>query len=522
MDISRWVAHRADWSPGRVAVHFGEASATYAELELRVGRVAGALRDELGIRPGDRVAYLGLNSPELLAALFACARLGAILLPLNWRLAAAEHAWMLRHADPALILVEPDFEEAIERVLADLPRLRAIRIGSEPCAPARWPHLAALVNGARPASPGSGGELRSPVLLVYTSGTTGHPKGAVLTQEALLYNALNSIAALDMTSGDHVLTVLPMFHVGGLNIQTTPAIHAGAAITIARRFDAGQALALIAARRPTLFLTVPTVAQAIASHPAFPRTDLSCLRCMTTGSSIVPETVVRPWLDRGIPVTQVYGLTESGPTAIALSIADAARKPTSCGKAALYCEARVVDPDGSDLRAGERGEIQLRGPNLISGYWNDPEATARAFTDGWFHTGDIGHRDGEGHFYVDDRKTDVVISGGENIYPAELEAVLAESPDIAEAAVVGRADARWGEVPVACVVPRPGAAVTREDVIALFRDRIARYKHPRDVVFLEALPRTALGKIQKFELRRRLAAGASIASSRPAGLPSQS
>jgi fatty-acyl-CoA synthase len=345
------------------------------------------------------------------------------------------------------------------------------------------------------------------LLLVYTSGTTGRPKGAVLGQSALFHNALNSIAALDMTSADHVLTVLPMFHVGGLNIQTTPAVYAGAAVTIARRFDAGQALALITAHRPTLLLTVPTVAQALSSHPAFAATDLSSLRCMTTGSSVVPMAVIQPWLDRGVPVTQVYGMTESGPTAIALPIGDARRKPTSCGKPAVHCRARVVDAAGRDVARGERGELWLSGPNLITGYWNDPAATAEAFTDGWFHTGDIGHQDADGHFYIDDRKTDVVISGGENIYPAELEAILAECPDIADAAVIGRPDARWGEVPVACVVPRAGARLGPADVLALFRDRLARFKHPRDVVFLDALPRTALGKIQKFELRARLAAG---------------
>jgi fatty-acyl-CoA synthase len=222
---------------------------------------------------------------------------------------------------------------------------------------------------------------------------------------------------------------------------------------------------------------------------------------MTTGSSVVPEAVIRPWLARGVPVTQVYGMTESGPTAIALPIAEARRKPDSCGKPVPYCLARVVDPGRRDVPRGERGEIWLRGPNLTAGYWRNPEATAEAYTDGWFHTGDVGHQDAEGFFYIDDRKKDVVISGGENVYPAELESVLADCPAIAEAAVVGRPDPRWGEVPVACVVPRPGARLTREDVLGLFRDRLARYKHPRDVVFLDVLPRTVMGKVQKFELR---------------------
>ena len=503
MDISRWVSHRADWSPGKLAVHFQGADVTYAEMESRVGRAAAALRDGLGVRSGERVAYLGLNSPVLLELLFACARLGAILVPLNWRLTPAEHAVILSDCEPAALLVEPELQPAMDRLLSERPAIQPVSCGgrAEGAERAAWRDLAALLDAAGTLDPGSRDELTSPVLIGYTSGTTGRPRGAVLTQEALFYNAVNSVAALDMTSADHVLTVLPMFHVGGLNIQTTPAIHAGATVTIARRFDPAQTLELIGSRRPTLFLAVPTVAQAVASHPAFATTDLSSLRCMTTGSSVVPETVIRPWLARGVPVTQVYGMTESGPTAIALPIADARRKPDSCGKPVPHCLARVVDPSGQDVPRGERGEIWLRGPNLTAGYWRNPEATAEAYTEGWFHTGDVGHQDAEGYFYVDDRKMEVVISGGENVYPAELESVLADCPDIAEAAVVGRPDPRWGEVPVACVVPRPGAGLSREDVLGLFRDRLARYKHPRDVVFLDALPRTVMGKVQKFKLR---------------------
>jgi fatty-acyl-CoA synthase len=301
-----------------------------------------------------------------------------------------------------------------------------------------------------------------------------------------------------------VLTVLPMFHVGGLNIQTTPALYVGATVTLTRRFDPAETLDLLARRRPTLFLSVPAVALALSGHARFAETDLSSLRCMATGSSVVPEAVIRPWLARGVPVTQVYGLTESGPTAIALPIADAERKVGSCGKPCLHTEARVVDAAGRDVPDGQPGEIWLRGPNLLREYWANPEATAEALTDEWFHTGDIGHRDGDGYYYVDDRKKDVVISGGENVYPAELESILAECPDIAEAAVVGRSDPHWGEVPVACVVPRPGVSLTRAQVLELFPARLARYKHPRDVVFLDALPRTVMGKVQKFELRRRL------------------
>ncbi|MCI0548891.1 MAG: long-chain fatty acid--CoA ligase [Candidatus Rokubacteria bacterium] len=495
-----------------MAIHFEGRDVTYAELGARVDRLAAALAVELGVEPGDRVAHLGLNSPDLLELLFACARIGAILVPLNWRLTPAEHAVLLANAEPRALLVELDFVAHVEQIVPRPEGMALVACGAAaPGLPGpAWRQLGALEPRKdphpRPVCPPPRGGPASPVLIVYTSGTTGTPRGAVLTQEALVHNAWNSIAAHDMTSADHVLTCLPMFHVGGLNIQTTPAVAVGATVTITRRFDPGEVLRLVHSRRPTLLLAVPAVAQALASHPAFATTDLSCLRCLATGSSTVPEAVIRPWLDRGVPVTQVYGMTESGPTAIALSIADAARKVGSCGKPALHTEARLVGADGEDVARGARGEIWLRGPNLTAGYWRNPEATREAFAGGWFKTGDIGHQDEEGFFYIDDRKKDVVISGGENIYPAELENVLADCPAIAEAAVIGRPDPRWGEIPVACVVLKPGASLSREDVLALFRDRLARYKHPRDVVFLDVLPRTAMGKVQKFALRGGLRA----------------
>ena len=501
MDISRWLAHRADWSPGRVALSFEGGELTYAELDRRARRAAAALVG-LGVGDGDRVAFLGYNSPVLIELLFAAARIGAIVVPLNWRLTVAELAFIVADAAPRLLVAEAEFHHHAAQLAGGVARL--VAADSPPAADGqRWASYTELRDRAG-EPPAVVGDLARPLLLVYTSGTTGQPKGAVLTQGALFWNAVNSIAACDITSADHALTVLPLFHVGGLNIHTTPALMAGATVTLTRRFDPSETLTLIEARRPTLFLAVPAVALAVSRHARFARADLSSLRGVWTGSSTVPEAVMRPWLDRGVPVTQIYGLTESGPTALALPLADARRKLGSCGKPALFCEARVVDTAGRDAPAGERGEIWLRGPNLIAGYWNAPAATAEAFEDGWLRTGDIGHRDAEGYYYIDDRKKDVVISGGENVYPAELENVLSDCPDIAESAVVGQPDAEWGEVPVACVVPRPGAALTRERVLALFDGRLARYKHPRTIVFLDALPRTAMGKVQKFALRRLL------------------
>ena len=436
---------------------------------------------------GDRVAYLGFNHPLVLELLYACARLGAIFVPLNWRLAPPEHSEILRDCSPNVLFVGAELRAQAGEVGVDV---ETVGTDALDVPPAPGPALPPV-------------EPSAPVLLVYTSGATGRPKGVLLTQRALSSNARNSIAAHELTSADHVLTVLPMFHVGGLNIHTTPALAAGARVTLHPRFDAAAALCAIAADRPTMLLVVPQVSAAMTGHPAWDSTDLSSLRLVTTGSSIIPAAVIRAWHERGIPVTQVYGLTESAPVAICLRREDATRKAGSCGQPAIHCEARILDETGREAPSGEIGEIVLRGPNLLREYWGDPDATNAALVDGWLRTGDLGHRDSEGFFYVDDRKKDLVISGGENIRPAELENVLGECEAVLEAAVVGCADERWGEVPVAFVVAKAGSTLTRADVLALFDGRLARFKHPRDVVFLDRLPRNAMGKVLKQELRAR-------------------
>ena len=348
--------------------------------------------------------------------------------------------------------------------------------------------------------PGAGPD--DPLLIVYTSGTTGRPKGAVLTQNAITFNAVNSTAMHDMTSSDVVLTNLPMFHVGGLNIQTTPALHAGATVVMQRRFDPDETVKAVREERPTLMILVPALMTAILNHPGWDDLDLSSLRTINTGSTTVPLSLVDAYHARGVPIIQVYGATETAPIVIHQRIPDALTTRGSTGRAALHCDARIEDADGNILGPDQRGEIVVRGPNIMKEYWNDPAATAEVLRDGWFHTGDIGHIDADGLFYVDDRVKDVIISGSENIYPAELEMVLDRCGDIAEAAVVGRPDDKWGEVPVAVIVPAAGASLSKEDVLNLFDGALARFKHPRDVVvFMETLPRNVMGKVLKFELR---------------------
>jgi fatty-acyl-CoA synthase len=308
-----------------------------------------------------------------------------------------------------------------------------------------------------------------------------------------------------LTSADRVLTTLPMFHVGGLNIQTTPALHAGATLVLHPKFEPAAVFDAIERERITLAVLVPAQIEAMMASPRWASADLSSLRMITTGSTIVSEAFVRRVNARGVPLVQVYGSTETCPIATYVRAEDAARKAGSAGAAALHCRVKVVDDAGQELAPGRDGEILVQGPNVAAGYWNAPGESAQAFRDGWYHSGDVGHLDAEGYLTVVSRKKDMIISGGENIYPAELENVLAECPAIEEACVVGAPDERWGEAVVAAVVLKAGARMSEADVLALFQGRIARYKHPREVRFLAQLPRSALGKVRKEEVRAAVA-----------------
>lgn len=471
MNLSRIVERWADHTPGRTAFHFHGEDISYAELWRRTERTTRQLAGA-GISHGDRIAFLGYNHPDMLALLFAAARLGAILVPLNWRLTVHEHKVILADCAPVLLFFEPEFAQHAAELPVDTRH--------------------AMGTALPEADPRLTGSDDAEVLIVYTSGTTAAPKGAVLTQSALLWNGLNSIHAHDLRQDDHVLSPLPMFHVGGLNNQTLPALLAGATVTLHKRFEPGQWLADVATRRPTLSLLVPATMQAVIGHFDWSKTDLSSLRMLNTGSMVVPESLIRAFHARKVPVGQIYGATETAPLAAVLMAHDAYARPGSAGKAALHCEVRIVDH-----------EVQVRGPNVMRRYWNNPAATAAAFAeDGWFRTGDLGRWDQDGFLWIDGRSKDLIISGGENIHPAELENVLADCPAIAESAVVGIDDAKWGESACAVIVRKPGARLDEAGVLALFKDRLARYKHPRRVVFFEALPKNAMGKVQKFELKK--------------------
>jgi fatty-acyl-CoA synthase len=499
MDLSDLIERNAAFTPDKAATIFEGETFTYAVFNTRIEQTARALKAECRVSRGDRVAILSLNRPDYLVLLYACARLGAMLVPLNWRLAVAEQSFILSDASVKVLVLERAFAQILATLETSLPDATIVGLDFTPQGGSTFDTLLAQARG-NGRNPGT--DLSCPLLLVYTSGTTGRPKGAVLRQEALLWNAVMSQHMHGLTSDDHVLTVLPFFHVGGLNIQTTPALHSGATVTIHSRFTPETTLTTIERDRPTLTVLVPAIIQAVTDHPDWATTDLSSLKAVSTGSTIVPPHLIERFVARGVPVLQVYGSTETCPIAVYTRLGGDLSRVGSTGLPGLCCEAAVIDDDGNELPPGTPGEIVVRGPNVFCEYWGNEQATREALHDGWYRTGDIGLRDADGRFWVHDRKKNLIISGGENIYPAEVERVLLEHPEVAECAVIGRPDPRWDEVPVAYVIRRTGCLVEAENLKAHVLTQLARFKVPRDIVFVDDLPRTALGKVQHFMLRR--------------------
>jgi fatty-acyl-CoA synthase len=502
MDLADLIERNAAFAPGKPAIRFGSSALSYADLAQRIAQVARALKSQLGIGRGDRVAVLAANHPDLIVLLYACARLGAMLVPLNWRLAVPEQIYILTDASVKALVVEQGFAAVIAPLQSAIPQVRIVGLDFAPEAGAS---LAALLESASGDGRVPHVDTSFPLLIVYTSGTTGRPKGAVLRQDALLWNAVMSQHMHDMTAQDHVLTVLPMFHVGGLNIQTTPALQLGATVTLHPRFAPDATLTAIERDKPTLAVLVPATIEALIEHPRWQATSLESLRAVTTGSTQVPQRLVDAFVRRGVPMLQVYGSTETCPIAVYTRLSGDWRRPGSTGLPGLVCDARVVDASGRDTAVGESGEVIVRGPNVLFEYWGNARATAEALREGWFHTGDIGTRDADGYFFIHDRKSNLIISGGENIYPAEVERVLHEHAAVAEAAVIGWPDPRWQEVPVACIVRRSEAAADAAEIERFCLAQLARYKVPRRYVFLDSLPRNALGKVQHFRLKELIA-----------------
>ena len=492
---------------------------TYAELNRRVNTLAHALRS-LGVNAGDRVAYLDLNHPNFFVTLFATAKLGAILVPLNFRLTGPELTFIINDAGVHTLVYDQSFGGVIETIRGDLCCRHIIRSVADPLADRTLPpgtrSFEDLFTDQRESDMDNQVKGDEVAWIMYTSGTTGRPKGAMLTHDNILWNNIQSWIAFDSQGADITLVCAPLFHIGGLNVTPMSAFTKGATVVLMRSYDPVRVLELIERERVTTMFGVPAMFQFMALSPGFAEADLSSVRFFICGGAPVPEPLIRLYGERGITFAQGYGLTETSPFCTIVPPEMAAAKVGSAGLPPFFTEVRLVDADDRPVTApGERGEIVVKGPNVMKGYWNRPDATAEAIVNGWFHTGDVGVVDEDGFFFVVDRKKDMIISGGENIYPAEVEDVLYGHPDIAEAAVIGVPDPRWGETVRAIVVPKSGTSPTETAIMEWTQGRLARYKQPRSVVFVDVLPRNPAGKVLKYELRDRFGTGTTPAGETP-------
>lgn len=482
MAVGRWILDRARVTPDRVAIDFSSTETTYAELAQQSLGLSAELAAR-GLSKGDRVAVLSWNRPEYATVLFACALGGFVMTPLNWRLTPPELAYQLENADVGILIVEPDraeqAEEALSRTDIDVPT----RLIDDPVDDRE--HVVDV-------------EDDDPLLLMYTSGTTGKPKGAVLTHANCFWTNVSIDRMMDVTTFDVVLQVLPQFHIGGWNVQPLLAFWKGATVVLEPTFEPERALRLIEEKRVTTMMGVPATYLFMAESEAFGSTDLSSLRMAVVGGAPMPESLIETWHQRGVSVVQGYGLTEAAPNVLGLAQERVADKIGYAGRAYPHVEVALEAADGSGLIEGPgTGELLVRGPNVFAGYWRNPEETATTMRGGWLHTGDLVARDDEGFYRIKDRVKDMYISGGENVYPAEIEAVLHAHESIVEAAVVGVPDSRWGESGLAVVVQKADHALSEAEVVDWCRERLAKYKVPKHVRFTDELPRSGANKVLK-------------------------
>lgn len=504
-----WLAKWARFAPEKralVDLTTGRSS-TYAELDGRADRVAVMLRDQLQIRRGDRVAVLAQNRAEQVELFFAAAKLGAVLVPVNWRLAADEVAYILEDSDPKVLFHDGDQAATVgelrERGLWQSPSVISFDAGDNGGYEARVEraHAEAVCT--------EGIEEDSALLLLYTSGTTGRPKGAILTHGTITWNAINTATCWDLHHDDVTVTHTPFFHTGGWNVLTLPLLHRGGTVLLAGRFDPTETLEAVDERGVTVLFAVPTMFQMMLDAAGFDAAKLRTLRFFISGGAPCPIPLIEAFQERGVVFKQGYGLTEVGPNCFVLDERDAVAKAGSVGFPMLHLDTRLVAGDGHELGEADGidavGELELRGPTVCAGYWNNADATAAAMgADGWFKTGDLFRRDAEGYHYVVGRLKEMFISGGENVYPAEIERVLYEIPNLVEAAVVGVSHEKWGEVGHAFVAfsadatERPAA----EAMLDHCRQQLAKYKVPKALTILPELPKGSSGKIQKQDLSR--------------------
>ena len=495
-----WVAQNASNTPDKTAIielPSGRRQ-TYAQMHDRVGRIAGWLTS-LGVERGDRVGVLALNSADTMAIIFATWRIGAVHLALNFRLTASELDYIIGNAEPKVLIHDRDVAETVAGLSVSIPHIVEMEgQGADS-------EFEQAIASAEPVEKMVELLPDDQCLLMYSSGTTGLPKGVIITHNMMVWasiNMANLACGPDMVG----LTVMPLFHIGGLQVFTCPCIYFGGTSVIVRAFDPGLTLDAFNDRELgiTHFLGVPAIFNALRDHPKNAQTDFSHLQMALAGAEAVPAALVHWWNDRGLVIQEGYGMTENVASCCVMSYDQAVNKVGSAGKTLRHVQLRAVDSQGRDVPAGQTGELVCRGPVVTPGYWRRPEVNEESFIDGWFRTGDIGSIDAEGYVRIEDRVKDMYISGGENVYPAEVENILYELKEIRELAVIGVPDERWGETGCAVVVLQEGAELSAEQILEHVRPRLATFKHPTHVVFVDVLPRNATGKVQKFKLREQI------------------
>ena len=503
VDYYDWSAYHANVRPNQIAIRDLSANKelTYSELDIRSNKLAQWLQKN-GVAKGDRVAILSQNCPEFFELEFACAKIGAIELPLNWRLTKPELEYILNDSTPSVLVYDAAFLDIAIELQKDCQIKEALQIDNQD---ASNQYESALYE-----SEGNYKRVQTNhddlIMIMYTSGTTGHPKGAMINHRMQLYNCIN-LAAPALVSPETVqLVVLPLFHTGGMNCYANPVLHAGGEIILIREFDPGLALSIIGnpEYKVSHFFAVPAPYQFMMNHPDFESTDLSSLKIAGIGGAPCAEAILKTWSGRGVSMIQGWGMTETSPGGIGLDAADAERKLGSTGKPLMHTEVKVVDEKGNELPWGEVGELYIRGPNVTPGYWNNSKATQEAFSEDWLKTGDAARFDDEGFVYIVDRWKDMYISGGENVYPAEVENIIYQLPQVAEAAVIGVPDERWGETGKVFISIKENQKIEEKEIIEHCLKNLAKFKVPKSVVFVDLLPRNATGKVLKRELREEV------------------
>ena len=479
---------------------------TYAELNGRANRAANFLREKYNLQKGDRVSILAHNSVAYVDLLFGLAKIGAILAPLNWRLTARELTYIVNDCQPRVLIVGPEFVSVYNEMKDSIQVEKLISLEGADVSGEAYEWLHEQASAEEPKRVEISGD--DPVCILYTSGTTGRPKGAVLPHRQVVWNSINTVMSWGLNENDISPILTPMFHSGGLFVFLVPLFHVGGKLLLGRTFDPDASLKLIVDEKCSVILGVPTLFQVWMNSPQFGNADFSHVRFFISGGAPCPPSLIQAWSEKkGVVMRQGYGLTEVGVNCFSMTDEDALRKVGSVGKPIFHSEMRLVDEKDNDVPIGSTGELIIKGDHVCVGYWNNEEATQQSLKDGWFHTGDMARMDEEGYFYIAGRFKDMIISGGENVYAAEVESIFREHAAVADAALIGQPDEKWGEVGVMIVACKPNQNATADELLKFCAGRLAKYKIPKRVEFVESLPYSPYGKVIKAELKRQWVVG---------------